>query len=325
VTHPIPSTVLYSRLMAKARLRHLQLLVAVADHGHLKHAADEVGVSQPSATQALAELEQLLEVRLFERHSRGMRMTAAGSVLIPVIRHVLEALHAATGSLAALQEGASGLIRVGVIAAVASAVLGERVLRFCARHPDMRVEIVEDAGAHLLQELLAGSLDLVLGRRPQPVPPKLHFESLRPDEAIVVAGPGHPLAGRRGLSLRDLSDYPWMRAAPGVWTREVFDALFEEAGIRPRLHQVSLASLGPLPEILRDDRTLAMVPTGIGRSLCRWKQAVVLDAHLGTPRGEIGLLCAPEALREPVCLEFIGALRAESDGEDDRPGVIDGG
>lgn len=307
--HPSAS-VLFSRLMAKARLRHLQLLVAVADEGKLQRAAVDVGLSQPAATQALADLEQLLEVPLFERHAKGMRLSAAGRTVIPVVRHALAALQAATESLAALQGGVSGLMRLGVITAVSSAVLGERVLRFCARHPDMRVEIVEAAQPQLVQELLAGSLDLVLCRRVHPQPVKLHFESLRPDEAIVIAGPQHPLAGRRGLSLQDLSGFAWMRAARGVWVSQVFDRLFDEAGLRPRLHQVSLASLGPLPEILRDNQTLALAPLSLGQSLCRWNQAVQLDVRLGAPRGEVGALLHTEAMEEPVYLEFLAALRA---------------
>jgi len=276
----------------------------VADEGNLGRAAADVGLSQPAATQALAELEQLLEGPLFERHAKGMRLTAAGCAVIPVIRHVMEALQASTESLAALQEGVGGLLRVGVITAMASAVLGERVLRFCQRHPDMRVEIIEDSAPHLLQELMAGSLNLVLGRRPAAVPAKLHFEPLRPDEAVVLAGPAHPLAGRSGLSLQDLAPYAWMRPPRGV-----FDALFADAGFHPRLHPVSTASLGPLPEILRDNRTVALAPLSLGRSLCRWQLVVTLDLQLGAPHGEIGLLCPAETLHDAVTREFIDALR----------------
>jgi len=308
--HPAPSsTVLFSRLMAKSRLRHLQLLVAVADEGNLRRAAADVGLSQPAATQALAELEELLEMPLFERHAKGMRLTAAGHAVIPVIRHALEALQASTESLAALREGVSGQLRLGVITAVASAVLGERVLRFCTRHPAMRVEIVEDSAPHLLQELQAGTLNLVLCRRPQPVPARLHFERLRADEACVLAGPGHPLAGRHGLVLEDLAGYAWMRPPRGVWIRDVFDDLFENAGITPRLHQVSTASLGPLPEILRDNRTVALCPATLARTLCRWQLVVTLDLDVGAPQGEIGLLCDAAALEDPVYREFIDALR----------------
>lgn len=307
--HTATSTVLFSRLMAKSRLRHLQLLVAVADEGNLRRAAADVGLSQPAATQALSELEDLLEVPLFERHAKGMRLTPAGTALIPVIRHALEALQASTESLAALREGVSGLLRVGVITAVASAVLGERVLAFCARHPAMRVELVEHSAVHLLQELQAGTLNLVLCRRPVPVPSRLHFERLRADEACVIAGPGHPLARRRGLTLEDGLEYPWMRPPRVVWIREVFDELFQNAGDTLTLHPVSTASLGPLPEILRDNRTLALCPATLARTLVRWQVVVTLDLDLGAPKGEIGLLCAQESLEDPVYREFIDALR----------------
>ena len=301
---------MYARLMAKARLRHLQLLVAVADQGNLRRAAEEVGLSQPAATQALAEIEHLLESPLFERHAKGMRLTADGAVLMPVIRNVLGALQASTDALATLHDGARGQLRVGAITAVASAMLGERVLRFCARHPEMQVELIEDYGAHLLQELQSGRLDIVLGRRPLPMPIKMHFEPLRPDTAIVVAGLGHPLAGRAGLVLADLAEFPWMRPSRGVWAREVFDALFDGRRPAPRLHQLSTASLAPLPEILRDRQTLALLPSSLGRSLCRWNVATELDVTLDMPRGELGVICATESLQDPVYLEFIAALRA---------------
>lgn len=310
MTSVLSSSVMFSRLMARARLRQLQLLVMVADQGSLKRAAAEVGMSQPAATQALSELEQLIEQPLFDRHAKGMRLTAAGCALMPVIRNVLEALQASTESLAALQEGASGVLRVGVIAAMSLSVLGDAVLRLCAHHPELRLEILEDTQLHLIQELMSGSLDLVLCRRVRPLPARLHFELLRPDEAIVIAGTGHPLVGRRGLTLPDLAGHTWMRAARGVWIREVFDALFAEAGLRPRLHPISTASVGPLPDILRDNRTLSLAPACLGRSLSRWNMVAELDVTMQTPHGEIGLLCAADALDDPLYAEFIAAMRA---------------
>lgn len=309
MSHALSAEVMYARLMAKARLRHLQLLVAIADESNLKRGAEDVCMSQPAATQALAELEHLLELPLFERHARGMRLTTGGEALIPVVRNVLKALRDSTAALETLQTGASGRLRVGVISAVASAMLGERVLRFCRERPGIRVEIAEDVQDHLVQQLLAGGLDLALTRRPVPVPQRLHFEPLEPDAAVVVAGPGHPLAARTGLRLEDLLDHAWMRASRGLWVRGVFDDLFERAGVRPRLHPMSVGSLGPLIEILRDDDTLALVPQSLGRTLCRWGLAAVLDTHLDTPRGELGCLCMLDACGEPVLQQFVRALR----------------
>jgi len=308
--HTLSSNVMFSRLMARARLRQLQLVVTVADLGSLKSAAAEVGMSQPAATQALAELEQLIEQPLFDRYAKGMRLTAAGCTLMPVIRNVLKALHSSTDSLAALNEGISGVLRVGAITAMSMSVTGDGVLRLCARHPELRLEIFEDAQPHLIQELMSGGLDLVLCRRVQPLPATLHFEPLYSDEAMVIAGTGHALAGSSGLQLQDLIDYTWMRAACGVWIRGVFDALFAQAGLTPKLHQISTASLGPLPDILRDNQTLSLAPACLGRSLCRRNQAVQLDVQLVTPCGGIGMLSAADALEEPLRLEFLAAMRA---------------
>ena len=141
--HTLSSNVMFSRLMARARLRQLQLVVTVADLGSLKSAAAEVGMSQPAATQALAELEQLIEQPLFDRYAKGMRLTAAGCTLMPVIRNVLKALHSSTDSLAALNEGISGVLRVGAITAMSMSVTGDGVLRLCARHPELRLEIFD--------------------------------------------------------------------------------------------------------------------------------------------------------------------------------------
>jgi molybdate transport repressor ModE-like protein len=300
---------MFSRLLARARLRQLQLLVQVADQGSLKGAAAEVGMSQPAATQALAELEQLIEQPLFDRHSRGMRLTAAGCVLMPVVRNVLEALQTSTESIAALQEGVSGVLRVGVIAAVSKSVSCPAVFRLCERHPGLRLEILEDAQPHLMQELLSGSLDLVLCRCPRPLPPRLHFEWLRADEAVVVAGLAHPLVGRRGLTLADLEGYAWMRAGRGLWIREVFDALFPDAGRVPHLHPISTTSVGPLPDILSDGRTISLCPASLACALQRRRQLELLDVAVPAPPGEVGALCTVDVMDAPLHRELIAALR----------------
>lgn len=106
---PPSAAVLNARLLGHARLRHLQLLVAVADHGTLKRAAEHVGMSQPAATQAMGEFERLLESPLFERLPRGMRATAAGQTVLPVVRQILQALEVSIEALAAQQAGATGL------------------------------------------------------------------------------------------------------------------------------------------------------------------------------------------------------------------------
>ena len=74
---------LFSRLTKHVRLRQLQLLVALQQCGSVVQAAATLHMSQSAATQALAEMERVLDIRLFERHARGIRPTLAGQTLVP--------------------------------------------------------------------------------------------------------------------------------------------------------------------------------------------------------------------------------------------------
>jgi molybdate transport repressor ModE-like protein len=114
---------LYSRLTKHVRLRQLQLLVALQQCGSVVQAAATLHMSQSAATQALAEMERVLDIRLFERHARGIRPTLAGQTLVDTVRGVLAALEEVAESLAAIRRGAAAALRLGAIPAAALAIL----------------------------------------------------------------------------------------------------------------------------------------------------------------------------------------------------------
>ena len=306
---PTPDAqVLHARLLGRARLRHLQLMVAIADHSNLRRAAEQVGMSQPAATQALAELEHLLDMPLFERHARGMRTTAAGQLLIPVVRQMLLALQSSTASLAALHQGQT-LLRLGLLPAAAAVLAPALVRDFLPRHPEVRLDVTEDAVEHLLQALATGGLDLVVGRRPALLPDTVTFEPLCGDTTVVLAGTAHPLAARRGLSMAELRGQRWLCAPAGLPVREAFDRLFAGAAEPPRIHPLSSTSVALLVEVLRDGQTLALVPRSLGASLCGWGLACALDVTDTQALDGIGLLRAADARPHPVLQALVDTLQ----------------
>lgn len=295
-------TVLY------ARLRHLQLLVAVAEHGSLERAADQVGMTQPAATQALADLEALLETPLFERHARGMRVGAAGQAVLPMVRQVLFALQSSMEALAALGSGASGLLRVGAIPAAVHGVLAPRLNAFCERHPDLRVDVVEGRPDHPLQDVLAGSLHVALARRPADCPARLQFEPLLADEAVVIAGVGHPRARRRRVTLDELARWRWLRAPHGVGVRDTFDALFDGVAA-PAVHMVTTTSPGAAVAVLADAATLAIVPRSLAQWYVQQRLVVLVDIGRRFELGTIGALAPRDARQGAALSAFIDAMR----------------
>ena len=257
-----PATLL-SRLLAKGRLRHLQLLAGVADLGSVQQAAAQIGMSQPAATHALADIEALLGVSLFERHARGMRTTRSGQLMAECARGMLTTLRASTNSVAALRDGAAGSLRLGAIPAANGGLLAERLPAYMLAHPDLHVEVQEGSREQLLPLAAAGNLDMLLCRRPEAMPAGLEFVPLQQDAAVIVGTAGHPLlAGPTPPTLDQVASQLWIEPRPELAIHAVFSAFFERAGIVPRLCRLASAA-PPMPlliAVMQAQQALAMVP-----------------------------------------------------------------
>jgi DNA-binding transcriptional LysR family regulator len=287
-THP---SVLFNRLLARGRLRHLQLLVALADSGSVQRAAAIVGMSQPAATQALSDMEGLLGATLFERHRRGVRATPQGQAVIPVARQVMLALRASTETLSALQSNTRALLRLGCIPAAATGLLAKVLPAFLQAHEGLQIELVEENMSQLLAELSAGRLDAVICRQPSELPPNWTFELLMTDEPVVMASPQHPMARRRRIALPELVRYPWILPPPGMRVRDFFDTLWDAQPARPPLYPLVTTSLMVVQEVMRAALAVGMVPKSLISTMVDTGAAVPLAVDLPSASlGGLGLV-----------------------------------
>ncbi|MBB6561546.1 DNA-binding transcriptional LysR family regulator [Acidovorax soli] len=272
--------VVFNRLLARGRLRHLQLIAALADAGSVQRAAVAVGMSQPAATQALSDLEDLLQAPLFERHNRGVRPTRFGEAVVPVARNVLQALRATTETLLALQAGAQAFLRLGCIPAAASGLLARALPALLQAQPGLQVELIEENMVHLLPELAAGRLDAVVCRRPQDVPAAWQFELLQGDAPMVVVAPGHPLAGQRSVALGRLAGLPWVLPPRGMGVRDYYDRLWAGRAERPQLYPMATTALPVVLEVLRSTGAVSLMPQSIAQGLVDTGLAAALAVRL---------------------------------------------
>ena len=272
--------VLFNRLLSRGRLRHLHLLVALADAGSVQRAASQVGMSQPAATQALSDLEQLLGMGLFERHARGVRATRSGQAMVTVARSVLQALNASTEMLVALEAGASDLLRLGCIPAASSGLLRQSLPMLLQAHPGLQVELVEENSAHLLPELAAGRLDAVLCRGPQGLAAHWRFELMLPDTPVVIAHPKHPLALGSTLAISALKQALWILPPRGMGVRDFYDQLWAEESVAPPLYPLVTTALPVILDVMRTARALSLVPRSLAVSLVEWGLVKILPVTL---------------------------------------------
>lgn len=192
-------------------LRQLEYFVAVADEGGFGRAAVRLHVVQASVSQQVARLERELGLRLFDRTTRRVGLTAAGERLLPEARAALAAV-ARVGHVAAeMASGGEGILRLGTTRAFAERVypaldvLAEQV-------PMLRVRLVQEARERRIGALRSGELDAALVRGGGPLP-GLEVLPVWDDPLIVALPATHPLAALPRLEPADLAGLP-LRLAP---------------------------------------------------------------------------------------------------------------
>lgn len=181
-----------SPLLHRIRLQHVRCLLATAQHGNMRAAAEALSITQPAVTKTIKELEDIVGQPLVQRLRHGVALTPAGELFARHAREGVQALEQALGSVAR-PEG--GVLRLGVLPSLAVDWLQALLMAWREREPQGAVHIVTGRNAELLAQLQRGELDAVLGRLAEPDRMlALRFEPLWAEPLVVAMRPGHPMA-----------------------------------------------------------------------------------------------------------------------------------
>ena len=186
-------------------LRQMQYLVAVADLGGFRKAADACGVAQPSMSAQIAQVEQALGVQIFERGPRGVRVTAAGAAIIDRARAALLAARDLADTARLHSDPLNGTVRIGVIPTVCPYLLPEVAPSLRRRLPDLHVIWSEDKTQALAGQVEGAMLDGAIVALDDRVAGFDH-ELIGEDPFVLAAAPGHRLAKRHGPASPDVLD-----------------------------------------------------------------------------------------------------------------------
>lgn len=292
------ASVLLSRLSARARLRHLHLFVKLAELGNLKRSAEALHMSQPAATQLLADLERLVEMPLFDRHARGVRITVAGQALVPAARRVLDALADASESLDAIRRQSQGVVRIAALTGAISGWLVRALPSLAQAQPTLQVQ-VQECDADRCTELVARrEVDLALCRAPVALPTGCAFHPRLADHFVVACGLAHPLAGRKRVAWSTLARERWLLPPVQSAARRAFDARMAALGAEPPTSPVVTRVSALTWAMLQGDRLLTLVPHGVVRQLVEAGQLALVDAQPPLPFSPLGWLLPPAEVSE---------------------------
>src|SRR5438094_10355315 len=187
----------------KFRLRHVELVAELYDSRSILKAARRLSLTQPTLTKALQDVEATLGLPLFERSNRGLEPTPYGEIFARHAKIVLAQLRHAAEELESLRVGYSGKVTVGTLLAASASILPDAIARLKKERPGVTVSVVVGTYDILMPSLLAGDLDMVLGRLPEEGRNReLLYEEFYVEPICLVTRPRHPFLRKRRLGLR---------------------------------------------------------------------------------------------------------------------------
>ncbi|MCW2909572.1 MAG: hypothetical protein JWL68_4361 [Actinomycetia bacterium] len=218
-------------------LRHLQFFIAVAEELSFTRASRRLHVVQSGVSSAIQGLERELGAPLFDRDRHRVALTDAGLALLPEARATLAAAQAAQDAVAQARAGLRGTLTVGTMLSIGTVDVAGLLGRFHATHPRVSVHLrhAPAGSAGLAAQVIAGELDLALVALPGLAPAGLRLQPLSEEPLVLLAAPGHPLAGRHGVTLDQLAGEDFVDFPPGWGNRTVADRAFAAAGLDRRV------------------------------------------------------------------------------------------
>ena len=215
-------------------LRHLQALVAVAEHGSFSAAADALGTVQSNISAHVARLEREVGAVLVDRGAG--RLTPEGDLVVARAYRVVGELEALTADLSAMRQEVVGFVRSGMIGTTARWLAPLLLDQLGAHHPKLRLMIAEGTATLLEPQLAAGRLDLAVITLPLAGRDVVSEPLFEEDLVLVVPEDDDPTAGATRVELADLARLSLLLPAPGSAFRAEIDAATKPAGVelRPR-------------------------------------------------------------------------------------------
>lgn len=263
-------------------LTELQVFQAVAAEHSFSRAAARLHRTQPAVSQAIRRLEEELGERLFDRSSKGGRLTEAGAILLDYAERLTRLRDEAEGAVRELQELRRGRVVIGVNEAAVHILL-PIVVQFREAHPAAEVEMRRVHSRQIPGEVLNRSLDFGFVTF-EPAERGLLSVPLGVDELVMLAHPKHPLARRRQVTMEEFGRQTVIAHNDYSPRRERVLRLFEEKHAAINI-QISLASLDGIKRAVEMGLGVALLPRRCALSeIARKQLAAVRVPQLGMPR-----------------------------------------
>jgi DNA-binding transcriptional LysR family regulator len=209
-------------------VRQIRYFVEIVHHGSFTRAAEQLHVAQPAISMAIRNLEEELDVTLFNRRDRKVSLTAEGEVFLEHGRGILTDLAAARQAMEDMRGLVKGEVRVGIPPMLSIYFFPDIICDFTRAYPNLRMSVSSE-GASLIRRMISeGEIDMgvIAGSAPQDLEAR-HF--LR-EEVVICVPPDHPFAARRTVTFTEFRGEPLIFYKEGYYLRELISGMRKETG-----------------------------------------------------------------------------------------------
>ncbi len=216
--------------MRTLNLHQLATFQVVAKHCSYVRAAEELHFSQPAVSAQIRQLEESLEIKLFDKIGRQTHLTQAGEELYLYSRKIFSVIEEMQEMIESLRSPQYGRLSVGADTTVGTYVIPRLLGKFHQMYPevDISLDVINRAG--LVEAIMTNRIDMaIVGHVPDDIP--VEIEPFAPNELVLVASPHHRLAGIASIPLMELGREHFLMREVGSGTRAVLEEVFQEAGV----------------------------------------------------------------------------------------------
>ena len=291
-------------------LSHLRYFVRLAETRHYTKAAEQMYISQPSLSHAIAQLEQELGVPLFEKSGRNVELTQFGEVFLKQVRQSLEILDGSVDYLHRIAAG-NGVVRLGLLRTLGVEYVPALAASFKRQNADRNVDFTFFTGvtSDIMHKLQRHELDIVFSSK---APEEYKFESIpiKKQDLVLIVPPEHRLAAQHTAELSEVLDDPFIQYAHGSGLRHVVNDMFTQIGASPKVAY----------EIQEDQVIAGLVAQGFGVSVVPYMEMLlrlnvkILQISRPIPNRMFYLVTDPVMTLSPAATDFKRFVLSQSEG-----------
>mgnify|MGYP006292104977 FL=1 len=206
--------------MIKLNLRQLRIFYSVSQEKSMSATAEKLHITQPAISQTIANLEQDLNVKLFERLNRRLVLTNTGQILLDYSTRILNLVEEAEQTINDINNLEQGTLRIGASMTIGTYLLPDIINKFHKQYPQLEIKFAIDNTEVIEKMVLENEIDLGLVEGPTPNE-NIIREAFFNDQLLLICAKNHPWAAKDKITAQNLKNEPFIMREKGSGTREV--------------------------------------------------------------------------------------------------------